>query len=109
MTETKEERAEAKRLADEKLAVLLADETAEAGIAEVIRTRCPKLAAATVLELVEALAEHVNEMTSGFRTMEAVGAHIEMSHVDYPSGSVMLDAAGDLMGVEFNVATLVDY
>lgn len=105
---TKAEQAERRKADREALAKLMAADTLQAQLAEKIREVSPGMAAGTVIELSEQLETLIAERESGYRSMEARDAHIEFSELVYPSGTVSLDAAGDLMGVEFNVPVVVE-
>lgn len=109
MTETNEERKI--RLARDKdtLKRLLNDgNEVEVNVAEAVGAAWPTLAAGGVLAIVAAVAPMIDEAREGLSSMEAHGAHIEVERIQYPSGTVRLDAAGDLMGVDFSVPVIVE-
>lgn len=41
------------------------------------------------------------------RSLEVIGAHIEVETIEYPGGSVSLDAAGNMVRADFDADCLV--
>lgn len=59
---------------------------------------------AEALARIEELEAELNILTD-VRAVEQDGAHIVLTWIDYPGGRVGLDAAGNMVRVEFDPAT----
>lgn len=59
---------------------------------------------AEALARIEELEAELDALTD-VRAIEQDGAHIVLTWIDYPGGRVGLDAAGDMVRVEFEQAT----
>jgi hypothetical protein len=87
---------------------LIRSGTLEGDIAEGLAGQFPLSRTNSLLTACKAVAEYIEAREDGYTRMEAVGAHIDTESVTYPNGSVGIDAAGNLVSVEFDGPVIVE-
>lgn len=87
---------------------LIRSGTLEGDIAEVLAEQFPLSRTNSLVAACKAVAEYIEAREEGYTRMEAVGAHIDTESVTYPNGSVGIDAAGNLVSVEFDGPVIVE-
>lgn len=102
MARTREQVAAEREAAIAERDELVAGDTLVACIIDAIGEEFTDATAAKLVRVAKLAAKAAENSIGDTREVEAVGAHIVVDHVSYPNGSVGIDAAGNLVSVEFD-------